>query len=124
MPHGISVGRYVDPSFQKLEYEKLWSKVWQIAIRVDEIPEVNDYTVYTIGDQSALLVRVDQNTVKAYHNVCPHRGTALADGCGSLHEGHIICPFNGGAGMRWAQTNSCSSVRNFAVANCVTATLR
>jgi phenylpropionate dioxygenase-like ring-hydroxylating dioxygenase large terminal subunit len=98
MPHGISVGRYVDPDFQKLEYAKLWSKVWQIAIRVDEIPEVNDYTVYTIGDQSVLLVRVDQNTVKAYHNVCPHRGTALADGCGSLSEGRIICPFHG---WRW-----------------------
>jgi hypothetical protein len=27
MPHGISVGRYVDPDFQKLEYAKLWSKV-------------------------------------------------------------------------------------------------
>jgi hypothetical protein len=78
MPHGISVGRYVDPDFQKLEYAKLWSKVWQIAIRVDEIPEVNDYTVYTIGDQSVLL----------------------------------------------AGTNLCSSVRNFAVANCVTTTSR
>ena len=98
MPHGISVGRYVDPDFQKLEYAKLWSKVWQIAIRVDEIPEVNDYTVYTIGDQAVLLVRADQNTVKAYHNVCPHRGTALADGCGSLNEGRIICPFHG---WRW-----------------------
>jgi phenylpropionate dioxygenase-like ring-hydroxylating dioxygenase large terminal subunit len=98
MPHGISIGRYVDPDFQKLEYAKLWSKVWQIAIRVDEIPEVNDYTVYTIGDQAVLLVRVDQNTVKAYHNVCPHRGTALADGCGSLSEGRIICPFHG---WRW-----------------------
>jgi phenylpropionate dioxygenase-like ring-hydroxylating dioxygenase large terminal subunit len=98
MPHGISVGRYVDPGFQKLEYEKLWSTVWQIAIRLDEIPEVNDYTVYTIGDQAALLVRVDQNTVKAYHNVCPHRGTALAEGCGSLSQGRIICPFHG---WRW-----------------------
>jgi phenylpropionate dioxygenase-like ring-hydroxylating dioxygenase large terminal subunit len=44
------------------------------------------------------LVRVDQNTVKAYHNVCPHRGTALADGCGSFNEGRIICPFHG---WRW-----------------------
>jgi phenylpropionate dioxygenase-like ring-hydroxylating dioxygenase large terminal subunit len=98
MPHGISVGRYIDPAFQRLEYEKLWSKVWQIAIRVDEIPEVNDYTVYTIGARTVLLVRADQNTVKAYHNVCPHRGTALADGCGAFNEGRIICPFHG---WRW-----------------------
>ena len=98
MPHGISVGRYIDPAFQKLEYEKLWSKVWQVAARVDEIPGVNDYTVYEIGDQSVLLVRVDQDTIKAYHNVCPHRGTALADGCGRFGQGRIICPFHG---WRW-----------------------
>ena len=82
MPHGISVGRYIDPAFQKLEYEKLWSKVWQVAARVDELPQVNDYTTYAIGNQSVLLVRVDQSTIKAYYNVCPHRGTALAAGCG------------------------------------------
>lgn len=55
MPHGISTGRYIDPAFQKLEYEKLWSKVWQVAARVDEIPQINDYAVYDIGDQSVLF---------------------------------------------------------------------
>jgi len=98
MPHGISVGRYIDPAFQKLEYDKLWSRVWQIAARLDEVPEINDYTVYDIGDQSVVLVRVGQNSVKAYHNVCPHRGTALAQGCGAFQGGRIICPFHG---WRW-----------------------
>jgi nitrite reductase/ring-hydroxylating ferredoxin subunit len=98
MPHGISVGRYVDPAFQKLEYERLWSRVWQVAARVDEIPDVNDFTTYEIGDQSVLLVRVDADTIKAYHNFCPHRGTALAQGCGAFHGGRIRCPFHG---WRW-----------------------
>ena len=101
VPHGISVGRYIDPAFQKLEYEKLWSKVWQVAARVDELPQVNDYTTYAIGDQSVLLVRVDQSTIKAYYNVCPHRGTALAAGCGRFGAGRIICPFHG---WRWDVT--------------------
>jgi phenylpropionate dioxygenase-like ring-hydroxylating dioxygenase large terminal subunit len=96
--HGISSGRYIDPAFQKLEYEKLWSRVWQAAARVDEIPEVNDYTTYDIGDQSAMLVRVDPDTIKAYHNVCPHRGTSLTEGCGAFKYGKIICPFHG---WRW-----------------------
>jgi phenylpropionate dioxygenase-like ring-hydroxylating dioxygenase large terminal subunit len=95
---GISVGRYIDPAFQKLEYEKLWSKVWQVAARVDEIPEAHDYTVYEIGDQAVIVVRVDASTVKAYHNACPHRGTALAAGCGRFGHGRIVCPFHG---WRW-----------------------
>jgi phenylpropionate dioxygenase-like ring-hydroxylating dioxygenase large terminal subunit len=98
MPHGISVGRYIDPEFLKLEFQRLWSRVWQVAARVDEIPEVNDFTTYEIGDQSVILVRVDASTIKAYHNFCPHRGTSLAADCGTFKDGRIICPFHG---WRW-----------------------
>ena len=97
-PHGISVGRYIDPAFMRLEYERLWSRVWQAAARLDEIPEVGDYTTYEIGDQSVVVVRVDESTVKAYHNVCPHRGTALAQGTGRFGSCRIVCPFHG---WRW-----------------------
>ncbi len=97
-PHGIGVGRYIDADFARLEYEKLWKKVWQVAARLDEIPQAGDYTVYEIGDQSVMLVRVDAQTVKAYRNACPHRGTSLADGCGSFPNQRIVCPFHG---WRW-----------------------
>jgi phenylpropionate dioxygenase-like ring-hydroxylating dioxygenase large terminal subunit len=97
-PYGISVGRYIDPAFTRLEYERLWSRVWQAAARLDEIPEVGDYTVYDIGDQSIVVVRADASTVKAYHNVCPHRGTALAQGTGHFASSRIMCPFHG---WRW-----------------------
>lgn len=96
--NGIRVGRYIDKEFLELEFERLWSKVWQVAARIDEIPEINDFTTYDAGDQSVFLVRVAEDTVKAYHNVCPHRGTALADGSGTFEHGNIICPFHG---WRW-----------------------
>jgi nitrite reductase/ring-hydroxylating ferredoxin subunit len=97
-PHSVGVGRYIDPAFARLEFDKLWSKVWQAAARLDEIPEAGDYTTYDIGDQSVVLVRLDQATVKAYHNVCPHRGTTLAEGSGTFENGRIMCPFHG---WRW-----------------------
>ena len=97
-PHGISVGRYIDPAFMRLEYERLWSRAWQVAARLDEIPEAGDYTTYEIGDQSVVVVRVDASTIKAYHNVCPHRGTALAQGSGRFASCRIMCPFHG---WRW-----------------------
>jgi len=99
LEHGIRAGRYTDPAFAKLEFEKLWSRVWQAAARLDEIPEKGDYTTYEIGDQSVILVRVDADTIKAYHNVCPHRATALSPGgTGHFHNCKIICPFHG---WRW-----------------------
>lgn len=98
LAQGVSVGRYTDPEFTKLEFEKLWSRVWQVAARVDEIPEKGDYTTYKIGDQSILLVRVDESTIKAYYNFCPHRGTTLGDGCGHFEKERIVCPYHG---WRW-----------------------
>lgn len=99
LEHGIRAGRYTDPAFAKLEFEKLWSRVWQAAARIDEIPQPGDFTTYDIGDQSVIVVRVDADTIKAYHNVCPHRATALSPGgCGHFQNGKIICPFHG---WRW-----------------------
>jgi phenylpropionate dioxygenase-like ring-hydroxylating dioxygenase large terminal subunit len=98
LPHGISVGRYTDPAFARLEHDKLWTHVWQAAARLDEVPGVGDYTVYDIGDQSFLVVRVDESTVKAYYNACPHRGTALGKGTGTFPSCRIMCPFHG---WRW-----------------------
>jgi phenylpropionate dioxygenase-like ring-hydroxylating dioxygenase large terminal subunit len=98
-PHAISSGRYTDPAFARLEFQKLWSRVWQCAARLDEIQEPGHYTTYDIGDQSVFIVRVDDKTVKAFHNVCPHRGTALtAGGCGQFPKNRIMCPFHG---WRW-----------------------
>jgi phenylpropionate dioxygenase-like ring-hydroxylating dioxygenase large terminal subunit len=96
--NGISAARYIDPAFARLEHDKLWSRVWQAAARLDEVPEPGDYTVYDIGDQSIVVVRVDASTVKAYHNACPHRGTALAQGSGHFPSNRIMCPFHG---WRW-----------------------
>ncbi|WP_167854999.1 aromatic ring-hydroxylating oxygenase subunit alpha [Mangrovimicrobium sediminis] len=98
LAQGLGVGRYIDPEFAKLEFEKLWSRVWQVAARLDEIPAEGDFTTYTIGDQSILLVRVNEDTVKAYYNFCPHRGTTLGEDCGHFDKGRIICPFHG---WRW-----------------------
>ncbi len=98
LAQGVGVGRYTDPGFAALELEKLWYQVWQVAARVDEIPAVGDFTTYRIGDQSIMLVRASADEVKAYYNFCPHRGTALSEGCGHFKDGRIICPFHG---WRW-----------------------
>jgi phenylpropionate dioxygenase-like ring-hydroxylating dioxygenase large terminal subunit len=98
MSQGVGVGRYRDPNFAGLEFGRLWSRVWQVAARVDEIPETGDSTTCKIGDQSILLVRLDASSIKAYDNFCPHRGTALGEGCGHYENGRIICPFHG---WRW-----------------------
>ncbi len=83
----------LDRAFHELEKEHLWPKVWQIACRLEEIPEVGDYIVYEIIDDSIVVVRTGENEVSAYHNVCPHRGNLLVEGSGNVKQ--FVCSFHG-----------------------------
>ena len=52
----VPVERYFDPAFAELERRHLWPRTWQMACRLEEIPEPGDYTEYAIADQSVLVV--------------------------------------------------------------------
>ena len=90
--------RYYDREFFELEKKHLWTKTWQMAARLEEIPNPGDYTEYEIAGNSMLIVRQPDGGVKALHNACRHRATELAKGCGRLPGGQIVCPFHG---WRW-----------------------
>lgn len=85
--------RYTTRAFHELEKERMWSKVWQMACREEEIPEVGDTHVYEICDLSVLLVRSAPDRIKAYYNACLHRGRLLRDRPGNVAE--LRCPFHG-----------------------------
>ncbi|PPJ27863.1 (2Fe-2S)-binding protein [Nocardia nova] len=103
----VPAERYFSPEFAQLEKEKLWPHVWQMACRLDEIPRPGDFTEYKINDQSIMVVRQADNTVKAYFNACRHRATALATDTGTFHGGQIVCPYHG---WRWNLDGSNSYV--------------
>lgn len=91
--HDIPIDRYVDPAFHALEKEKLWPKVWQMAVREERIPEVGDVEIYDIADVSIIIVRVAPDTIKAFYNVCLHMGRVLVDRPCRLNE--LRCPYHG-----------------------------
>lgn len=86
--------RYTSAEFAALEFERLWSRVWQVACREEEIAEVGEYAEYTIGDDSILVVRSGPETIGAFHNTCLHRGTRLAEGTGRFPDGCMRCRYH------------------------------
>ena len=78
----VPVSRYATQEFHDLEMEKLWPKVWQMACREEEVPEVGSHTIYEIGKFSIIVVRTSEG-IRAHHNVCRHRGRRL---CGRLSD--------------------------------------
>jgi phenylpropionate dioxygenase-like ring-hydroxylating dioxygenase large terminal subunit len=59
--------RYTSRAFVDLEMERLWSRVWQVACREEEIAEVGDFVEYAIGDQSILEGADGTRTLKFFH---------------------------------------------------------
>ncbi len=86
--------RYFDPDFYQMEVELLWPRVWQMACRLEEIPQPRDFVEYEILDQSVILIRTDDLGVGAFQNVCRHRGVKVVEGRGTC-EGGFVCPFHG-----------------------------
>jgi phenylpropionate dioxygenase-like ring-hydroxylating dioxygenase large terminal subunit len=93
---------YTSREYAEDEADKLWAKVWQHAGRVEDIPEVGDYITYEICHDSILIVRVATDRIKAYHNVCPHRGRRLVrvpkggNGArGNAKTGAFFCGYHG-----------------------------
>ena len=93
-PERIPTRRYFDEEFYKLECERLWPHVWQMACRLEQIPNLGDWAEYKILNQSVIVVRTKQG-VKAFHNACRHRGVQLANGHGNCRAQGFICPFHG-----------------------------
>jgi len=73
------VEAFICPEYLKEEKQHLWPRVWQHAGRVEEIPNVGDYLTYEVADESVIVIRTGADTVKAFHNVCAHRGRRLVN---------------------------------------------
>lgn len=89
----LDTARYTSREFERLEFEKMWPFVWQFAARDEDMPEPGDYVIYENAGRSYLVVRQDDGSVKAMHNVCLHRGRKLRTESGSAET--FQCPFHG-----------------------------
>lgn len=96
-PERIPTPRYHDEDFYRLENEKLWPHVWQMAARTEQLQNVGDYIVYENLGKTVIVVRGKEG-IKAFHNACRHRGVELASGHGNCKTQGFICPFHG---WRW-----------------------
>ena len=98
-PERIPTQRYYDKEFYRLETERLWPHVWQMACRLEQIANVGDYVEYTNLGKSVIVVQT-KDGVKAFHNACRHRGVPfVGEGeHGNCKTPGFICPFHG---WRW-----------------------
>lgn len=76
-----------------LDLEAIFLKHWLFCAAEAEIPEAGDFVTIDIGSFSVIILRDDDEIIRAFHNVCRHRGSRLLkDPCGAV--GNLVCPYH------------------------------
>ncbi len=86
--------RYYTREFMEQEWQHLWPRVWLLAGVVSDIPDEGDYFTFAVGHEEFVIVRQANGGIKAFYNVCPHRGNRVClNERGSV--GKFTCTFHG-----------------------------
>ena len=72
--------------------EHLFRRQWICLARQEQIPNSGDYLVCELAGESILLVRNEDQSLRALSNVCLHRGTLIAKGSGNASR--FVCPYH------------------------------
>jgi len=91
---GLPAWSYTNAELLEAEKELLFRRHWQVICHVNDIPEPGDYFASELVSERALIVRGRDGKVRAFHNLCRHRGSrVVAEDAGTCKA--IVCPFHG-----------------------------
>ena len=84
---------YIAPDVFQLDLEHIWYRSWLFAAPVCELPKAGSYIIHKVGLYSVLIVRGSDGIVRAFHNTCRHRGSALCRSAKGTSP-KIVCPYH------------------------------
>ena len=90
---GLPGRDYHDEVWQR-ERETVFSRTWFCVGRTDEIADPGDYVARDVAGSGVLAVRGKDGVVRAFYNVCRHRGTVLCDEGAGSSKGAFSCPYH------------------------------
>jgi phenylpropionate dioxygenase-like ring-hydroxylating dioxygenase large terminal subunit len=90
----VEVSRYYSKEFMQKEWDKVWTKTWTCAGRETNLPSIGSWFKYDLGLESFLITRSGKGEIKAFYNVCRHRGNQLVhEDSGKRNK--FTCSFHG-----------------------------
>lgn len=92
----ITPDRYHSKEWAAREWDKIWTKTWQIAGVAAQLVKEGDWLTADIGHETIVCVRGAEGKTRAFYNVCQHRGMPVVSG----EQGHakrLVCPYHGWA---------------------------
>jgi Rieske 2Fe-2S family protein len=86
---------YTDPAIFHDELEHLFFGRWICVGRSERIPNPGDYFLVELASESVIVTRSADSALRAFFNVCRHRGTRMCTAIEGSLAGSIQCPYHG-----------------------------
>jgi len=84
---------YTGAAVLAAEREHLFAKSWSLVASVEEVASPGMYVTASVAGIPLAVVRDQDGTLRAFHNICRHRGITLLEGSGSLGR-FMTCPYH------------------------------
>lgn len=88
----INTTSYIDPKYQAIEREQIFSKTWQFVCHEEKLRNSGDYVAVEVAGQPIVVTRNKGGQLHAFYNVCKHRGHLIKQGEGN--SPHLTCPYH------------------------------
>ncbi len=92
---GLPAWSFFNPEMLELEKDMLFRAHWQLVCHVSDIPNAGDFITLDVVGERALVIRGKDGVVRAFHNLCRHRGSRVVAEDSGTCKSAIICPFHG-----------------------------
>lgn len=85
---------YTDPGVFDAELDRWFARKWINVGRADQVPDRGDHILFAIGGESLIVARGGDGAIRAFFNVCRHRGTRLCEAPAVRFAHTIQCPYH------------------------------
>jgi choline monooxygenase len=94
VPAALSPRLYREPEVLEVEQRRIFTRTWQLVGHVGQLSQTGSYLTGSAGAEPVLVLRDDEGELRAYRNVCRHRGSRLLSGSGRCGKA-IRCRYHG-----------------------------
>src|SRR5690242_19141665 len=91
--HLLPAEAYWSEEWFAQEQDSIFTHTWHLVASVDELAEPGCFVTYTAGRDPLVILRDLDGELRAFHNLCRHRGMPVAEGCGQQTTG-LVCPYH------------------------------
>ena len=94
---GLPGWAYFSQELFDLECETLFKTHWQFVCHVNEAADIGAYVTFDVAGERALVIRGHDGILRAFHNLCRHRGSRIVPEARGVCNKAMVCPYHGWA---------------------------